>query len=144
LELAAVVEEVLRIIAVECRDNSLVVDTDAQSAWVLGDRVQIQQVLLNLVHNAIESMVDVADGAKRIAIRARRDGAEMLIEVSDQGCGLTDPAAVFEAFYTTKASGMGMGLAISRSIVEAHGGRLWASANQGLGTTFSFTLPLPL
>jgi signal transduction histidine kinase len=64
--------------------------------------------------------------------------------VSDQGCGLADPAAVFEAFYTTKASGMGMGLAISRSIVEAHGGRIWASANQGLGTTFSFTLPLPL
>jgi signal transduction histidine kinase len=89
-------------------------------------------------------MVDVADGAKRIAIRARREGAEMLIEVSDQGCGLTDPAAVFESFYTTKASGMGMGLAISRSIVEAHGGRLWASANQGIGTTFSFTLPLPL
>jgi len=144
LEVAAVVEEVLRIIAVECRDNSIVVDTDVQTAPVLADRVQIQQVLLNLAHNAIESMVDVSDGAKHIAIRARSEGAEMLIEVCDQGCGLADPAAVFEAFHTTKASGMGMGLAISRSIVEAHGGRLWASANQGIGTTFSFTLPLPL
>ena len=144
LEVAAVVEEVLRIIAVECRDNALIVDTDVPAGCVLADRVQIQQVLLNLAHNAIESMVDVADDAKRIAIRARREGAEMLIEVSDQGCGLTDPAAVFEAFHTTKASGMGLGLAISRSIVEAHGGRLWASANQGIGTTFSFTLPLPL
>jgi len=143
LEVAAVVEEVLRIIAVDCRDNSLIVETDVQAASVLADRVQIQQVLLNLAHNAIESMIDVADGAKRIEIRSRREGTEMLIEVSDQGCGLTDPAAVFEAFYTTKASGMGMGLAISRSIVEAHGGRLWASANQGIGTTFSFTLPLP-
>ena len=142
LEVAAVVEEVLGVIAVESRDNSIVVETDVQPAQVLADRVQIQQVLLNLAHNAIESMVDVPDGAKRIAIRSRREATEVLIAVSDQGCGLTDPAAVFEAFYTTKASGMGMGLAISRSIVEAHGGRLWASANQGIGTTFSFTLPL--
>ncbi len=101
-------------------------------------------MLLNLVHNAIESMVGVSEGGKRIAIRARRAGSDMLIEVSDQGCGLTDPTAVFDAFYTTKPSGMGMGLAICRSIVEAHGGRLSASSNQGIGSTFSFTLPLAL
>lgn len=101
-------------------------------------------MLLNLVHNAIESMVGVSEGGKRIAIRARRAGSDMLIEVSDQGCGLTDPDRRVRAFYTTKPSGMGMGLAIRRSIVEAHGGRLSASSNQGIGSTFSFTLPLAL
>ncbi len=144
LAVAAVVEEVLRIIAVECGDDLLAVDTDVDPALVLADRVQIQQVLLNLMHNATESMVDVSEGDQRIAIRARRVGSDMLIEVSDQGCGLTDPSAVFDAFYTTKASGMGMGLAICRSIVEAHGGHLRASSNQGIGSTFSFTLPLAL
>jgi two-component system, LuxR family, sensor kinase FixL len=107
------------------------------------DHVQIQQTLINLVHNAIEAMTAVTDRAKSLLLTSRRHGEELLIQVRDNGSGIKDDlTGIFEPFYTTKESGMGMGLSISRSIVEAHGGRIWATANDDAGMTFSFTLPL--
>jgi signal transduction histidine kinase len=111
---------------------------------VNADRVQLQQVVLNLVMNAIEAMRDVSDGPRRLTVRTRVDEpSQVTVSVSDTGIGVRDTVIdrLFEPFYTTKASGMGMGLSVSRSIVESHGGRLWASVNRGPGTTFTFTLP---
>jgi PAS domain S-box-containing protein len=115
---------------------------------VMGDRIQLQQVLLNLVINGIESMNKVPEDQRRLFIGAQsqvsKDKSFVLITVTDSGIGLTaeDLPKLFQTFYTTKADGMGMGLAISRSIVEAHGGRLWATPNADLGATFQFTLPV--
>jgi PAS domain S-box-containing protein len=112
---------------------------------VLGDRIQLQQVILNLVMNAVEAMSTVRDRLRTLEMAVVRHGADALcVSVRDSGVGL-DPAhrdRVFDAFHTTKPEGMGMGLAISRSIVEAHGGRLWATANRRAGETFQFTVPL--
>jgi PAS domain S-box-containing protein len=110
-----------------------------------GDRTQLQQVILNLILNAIEAMGDLDDGARELWISTETEAAGgVLVTVRDSGPGL-DPAdveRVFQAFYTTKPKGMGMGLAICRSMVEAHGGRMWASANESGGAVFQFTLPL--
>jgi PAS domain S-box-containing protein len=115
------------------------------SLSVEGDRVQLQQVILNLIMNAIEAMSGAEDGPRELQVSAERDAAgHALVTVRDSGPGL-DPqsvARVFEAFYTTKPEGMGMGLAICRSIVEEHGGRLWASANEPRGAVFQLTLPI--
>jgi PAS domain S-box-containing protein len=114
---------------------------------ILGDRVQLQQVLLNLVVNGMDAMNAVEESQRVLIIcgrRETRDGApEAWLSVQDAGTGLKsgEMERLFEAFYTTKPHGMGMGLAISRSIIEAHGGRLWAEPNQGPGTAFLFTLP---
>ena len=108
---------------------------------VVGDRVQLQQVLLNLIVNAIEAMSAVHDRPRELAIVSRQDGPDaVLVEVRDSGSGLDPQGAeqVFEAFYTTKPEGIGIGLSISRSIIEAHGGRLWASANAPHGAVFRF------
>jgi PAS domain S-box-containing protein len=112
---------------------------------VTADRVQIQQVLLNLAMNAIEAMATMQENFRRLDVTARRSGSHtVLIAVRDSGVGLgaENRDRVFEAFYTTKPDGMGLGLAISRSIVENHGGLLWASRNEGPGETFQFTLPV--
>jgi signal transduction histidine kinase len=113
---------------------------------VLGDRIQLQQVILNLVINGIEAMQAVTDRPRELLIRSHQhEGDQVLVTVRDAGVGL-DPqqmARLFDAFFTTKPGGMGMGLAISRSIIEAHGGRLWAAPNDGHGATFQFILPLP-
>jgi PAS domain S-box-containing protein len=114
---------------------------------ILGDRIQLQQVLLNLIMNGVEAMNEVAGGERRISIRARRHEHNgrpaVLVSVQDSGVGLKpgEVDRLFEAFYTTKAHGIGMGLAISRSIVEAHGGRLWIAPADGPGATFEFILP---
>jgi C4-dicarboxylate-specific signal transduction histidine kinase len=109
-----------------------------------GDRIQVQQVILNLILNAIEAMSRI-DGAREIRISTAREISNgVLITVKDSGPGL-DPQSVdrlFDAFYTTKPDGMGMGLAICRSIIDAHGGRLWGTANEPRGAVFQFTLPL--
>jgi signal transduction histidine kinase len=115
---------------------------------VLGDRIQLQQVLLNLVLNGIEAMSRVPENQRRLLIQAQPHVSEgeafVLITVKDSGIGpkAEDLPRLFEAFYTTKSEGMGMGLAISRSIVEAHGGRIWATPNVDRGATFQFTLPV--
>ena len=110
---------------------------------VLGDRVQLQQVILNLVMNGIEAMSAVTDRSRDLLIRScQHESDKVLVAVQDSGMGLDSKnmERIFDAFYTTKAQGMGMGLAISRSIVENHGGRLWAVPNDGPGATFQFTL----
>jgi signal transduction histidine kinase len=112
---------------------------------VPADRVQLQQVLLNLIVNAIDAMCDAAGGPRDLAVRSGTDdGTGVFVEVRDSGPGL-DPASLerlFASFYTTKTDGMGMGLSICRSIVEAHGGRLWARPNEPHGAVFRFTLPV--
>jgi signal transduction histidine kinase len=111
---------------------------------VEGDRVQLQQVMLNLILNAVEALSEVSEGSRDLLISSEDGGADgVRVAVQDSGPGLT-PGSVdrlFEAFYTTKPTGTGMGLAICRSIIEAHGGRLWATANEPQGAVFQFSLP---
>jgi signal transduction histidine kinase len=111
---------------------------------VLGDRVQLQQVVINLLVNGLDAMASLDGRPRELAIRSQRYGSEqILIAVRDTGVGI-DPQSVrgiFEAFYSTKPNGMGMGLSICRSIVESHGGTIWASPNEGPGATFQFALP---
>jgi signal transduction histidine kinase len=110
---------------------------------VIGDRVQLQQVLMNLMMNSIDAMKDV-NGMRELRIQSQGgDDGQVLISVSDTGVGLPAEQAdkIFNAFFTTKTQGMGMGLRISRSIVESHGGRLWAADNPPRGARFCFTLP---
>ncbi|MBU2362713.1 MAG: sensor histidine kinase, partial [Alphaproteobacteria bacterium] len=137
-----VIAEVRRLLA--DRTSQARVEVDARLADDLPsipfDVVQIQQVLVNLMRNAIDA-IDGQD-APRLGVRAFRAGEMVQVEVSDNGPGVTDAEKVFDAFFTTKPSGMGMGLAICRSIVESHGGRLWVDANPGGGATFAFTLPI--
>ena len=123
---------------------SLDMQLATRSPAVEGDRVQLQQVMLNLILNAVEAMSSIDGGPRELRIRTRRDAAgSAVVSVHDSGPGLdaTDVHRVFESFYTTKPGGMGMGLAISRSIVEANGGRMWASVNEPRGAAFHFTLP---
>ena len=112
---------------------------------ILADRIQLQQVILNLINNAIEAMSSAGDGPRDLVIHSGTDETQcVLVTVRDSGPGL-DPKILdrlFDPFHTTKPQGMGMGLAISRSIIEAHGGRLWATANDDRGATFQFTLPI--
>jgi len=111
---------------------------------VTGDRVQLQQVILNLLRNASDAMVGVHDRPRELVIRTEReDGDRVRLNVQDAGVGFRpeDSDRLFYAFYTTKSGGMGMGLSVSRSIIESHHGRLWASPNDGPGATFSFSIP---
>jgi C4-dicarboxylate-specific signal transduction histidine kinase len=144
LDINQIVAEVLRVLSDELRDNSIVIETEltVDLPRIAGDHVQIQQTLINLVHNATEAMAGLTGRPKSLVLKSRREGQELLIQVRDHGVGIKDPTLVFEPFFTTKESGMGMGLSISRSIIEAHGGRIWATANEDAGTTISFTLPL--
>jgi signal transduction histidine kinase len=110
----------------------------------MGDRVQLQQVLMNLVMNSIDAM-EAVDGTRELAIKSQRsEDEQLLVSVTDTGAGLPPQQAeqVFNAFFTTKPHGTGMGLRISRSIVESHGGRLWAGDNSPRGASFYFTLPI--
>jgi signal transduction histidine kinase len=113
-------------------------------APVRGDRVQLQQVVLNLILNAMEAMSSVEEGARELSISTELSQPNgLLVAISDSGPGI-DPEhldRVFAPFYTTKTSGIGMGLSICRSIIDAHGGRLWAEANRPRGAIFQFTLP---
>jgi C4-dicarboxylate-specific signal transduction histidine kinase len=107
------------------------------------DRVQVQQVIVNLVRNGIEAMAGVAGDARSLQVRTSHDGFDAIrVEVCDAGAGFQDAGRAFEPFFTTKPDGMGMGLAICRSIIEAHGGRLWTANNETGGATVAFTLPL--
>ena len=111
---------------------------------VTGDRVQLQQVILNLLRNASDAMSTVDDRPRELLIRTERDKDDRVrVSVKDMGVGFHPQAADrhFEAFYTPKHDGMGIGLSVSRSIIEAHRGRLWAKANDGPGATFSFSIP---
>ena len=114
-----------------------------QMACVRGDRVQLQQVVLNLILNAVEAMTSIEEGERKLMISTESQGSAIVVAVRDTGPGV-DPEhfdQIFKPFYTTKASGIGMGLSICRSIIDAHGGRLWVEAEQPRGTVFRFTLP---
>jgi len=147
LDLNEVICEVLSLLRGETAKRRVIVETDLEKdmAPVMGDRVQLQQLLLNLLLNGIEAMDPVIDRSKKLFIRSKRDCPEtVFVEIRDCGVGLKDSEGVFEAFVTTKENGMGMGLAICRSIVEAHNGRLWATSGEGPGATFCFALPVTL
>src|SRR5215471_7400073 len=140
------IEEVIEMVRAPIEKNRVSVRTRFAAALtsVWGDRVQLQQVVLNLILNAIEAMGSVEERPRTLSVRTEHRGtAEILVAIHDSGPGI-DPEHLqraFEPFYTTKTSGLGMGLSICRSIIDAHGGRLWADADQARGTVFQFTLP---
>jgi PAS domain S-box-containing protein len=147
LEIDSVVGEVIALVRRELISHEVSLQLELASAplKIVADRIQLQQVIINLVMNGIEAMLTVTDRQRQLVIRSRLDGKQrVLVSVTD--CGVGIPAEnvdrLFDAFFTTKSSGMGMGLSICRSIVEAHGGRLSASRNEGAGATFQFVLPL--
>ncbi len=145
LDVNEVIAEVLRLIRSEVVRRGVAVETELEQdlPCIAGDRVQLQQLLFNLLVNGIEAMDGVTDRPKRLFIRTKQqDGVDVLVEVRDCGPGLAEPDKAFEAFFTTKLDGLGMGLAICRSIVEAHHGHLWADSVNGAGATFCFTLPM--
>ena len=146
LSLNSVVHEVIVLLTAELRGNDVTVrtDLDERLPLILGDRVQIQQVLLNLIMNAMEAMSAVTTRPRLLAVATAADAAGVVVSVEDCGTGLDERVLerVFEPFYSNKPQGMGIGLSISHSIIEAHGGRLWASRNMVSGATFRFRLPL--
>ena len=145
LNINEVIQEVLLLAGRELYENQVSVDRQlkADLPLVLADRVQLQQVLLNLVMNGIEALAAVTDRPRLLCVQSRVDeSGDVLVAVSDSGSGFgSEMDRVFTPFFTTKAKGMGMGLSISRSLVEGHCGRLWAAPNSPHGAVFSFTLP---
>jgi len=144
-DLNAAINEVLVLAQSVTHKNRVSVQTRLAEGLlpVLGDRIQLQQVLLNLILNAAEAMGAADVRARELMISTEQNQAGVLVAVRDSGPGI-DPAhldRVFDAFYTTKSSGTGMGLSICRSIIQAHGGKLWADANEPRGAVFQFTLP---
>ncbi len=140
-----VIREMIALLRGETTRYSISVRTElaADLPQVMGDRVQLQQVMMNLIMNSIDAMKD-ADGTRELAIKSQRtESEEVAVSVTDSGVGLPPQQAeqIFNAFFTTKPHGTGMGLRISRSIIESHGGRLWAADNSPCGASFSFTLP---
>jgi C4-dicarboxylate-specific signal transduction histidine kinase len=149
LDINQAIQEVAALTQGEVGRNrvALRMDLAADVPPVLGDRVQLQQVILNLVMNGVEAMASVADRPRELLIRSRQhESDKVLVAVRDSGIGIDrqNLEEIFNAFYTTKSQGMGMGLAISRSIIENHGGRLWAIPNDGPGVTFEFALPVEI
>jgi C4-dicarboxylate-specific signal transduction histidine kinase len=148
-DLTGVIRDVLLLVSPELGRYGTVLQASLATDLppVMGDRVQLQQVLLNLLLNAAEAVRKVPPDRRRLVVRStverREDGPWAVVTVEDAGVGFKEEEAVrlFEAFYTTKPGGLGMGLSISRSIVEGHRGRLWATANPGHGATFHFALP---
>jgi PAS domain S-box-containing protein len=138
------VREMIVLLRSEANHYSISIRTELAEDLpkVMGDRVQLQQVFMNLILNGIDAMKETS-GGNELTIKSEADGGQLLISVSDTGVGLPPEQAdqIFNAFFTTKDNGTGMGLPISRSIIESHGGRLWFTGNSGRGATFQFTLP---
>jgi signal transduction histidine kinase len=147
LDINQVIDDVIALIRREINIHSVSLRFDLAASLppVDGDRVQLQQVIMNLLMNGIQAMSAVTDRHRELRIRSREHGSDqILVAVEDSGIGIEPEhaARLFNAFFTTKPEGMGMGLSICRSIIEAHGGQLWATANVPHGATFQFTLPL--
>jgi signal transduction histidine kinase len=147
LDVSDLVREVITLVQRELTSHQVSLRMELAPAlpMILGDRVQLQQVIMNLVMNGIEAMQSVTDRPRELMIRSRKDDTQqVLVSVTDCGVGIAAENAdrLFNAFFTTKASGMGMGLSICRSIIEAHGGQLWATANVPHGAAFQFALPV--
>jgi signal transduction histidine kinase len=146
VDLNEATREVLALSSSELQRSRVILRTELTDDLppVMGDRVQLQQVILNLLLNASDAMSGIEDRPRQLVIRTEREeGDYVRLSVQDAGVGF-DPQAVgrlFEAFYTTKSNGMGIGLSVSRSIIESHQGRLWAAPNEGPGATFSFSIP---
>jgi C4-dicarboxylate-specific signal transduction histidine kinase len=147
LDVNDVVREAIALVQRELTSHQVSLRTELASPlpMVLGDRVQLQQVIINLVMNGIEAMQSVTDRSRELVIRSGEDETgQVIVSVTDCGAGISAENAgrLFNPFFTTKSSGMGMGLSICRSIMEGHGGRLWATANVPHGATFQFILPV--
>jgi PAS domain S-box-containing protein len=146
LDINEVIQETIALAQNEARRRSVAFQTDLARDLpsVLGDRIQLQQVILNLIVNGLEAMSSTSEASRQLLIKTQRhDSNEILVSVTDSGIGLEpeDAQRLFEPFFTTKNDGMGMGLSISRSIIETHGGHLWAVPNSDTGATFQFTVP---
>jgi signal transduction histidine kinase len=146
LDLNEATQEVIALSLSDLQRNRVILRTELADdlAPVMGDRVQLQQVMLNLLLNASEAMVGVADRPRQMVIKTEReDGDRVRLTVQDAGVGVDRQSMdkLFDAFYTTKGGGMGIGLSVSRSIIERHHGRLWMEPNDGPGATFSFSIP---
>jgi len=146
MDLNEATREVIALSLSELQANGVILQTELADALppVTGDRVQLQQVILNLLRNASDAMSGVDDRPRRLVVRTERDSDQRVrLSVQDAGVGFESESVdrLFDAFYTTKPSGMGIGLAVSRSIIESHHGRLWATRNAGPGATFSLSIP---
>ena len=149
LNLAQMIREVLPLVEQEISRHQVVLHESLAESLpsVLGSRIELQQVVINLIMNGIEAMADVSGRPRELVITSERDelydGPAVRVTLWDTGIGVSQEnlGRLFEAFYTTKAHGLGMGLPICRSIVQEHGGQLWATRNAGHGTTFQFVLP---
>ncbi|MFM1769887.1 MAG: hypothetical protein RJA22_2416 [Verrucomicrobiota bacterium] len=144
----ALARSVLALLGGDLAGRGIAVEADLEAGLplVLGDRIPLEQAILNLVTNACDAMADTPAGARCLGVRTRREAGGVRVSVSDRGCGLpADGGRLFDAFYTTKPHGLGLGLSICRTIVTAHGGRVWAEANPAPagGATFHVTLPAP-
>jgi C4-dicarboxylate-specific signal transduction histidine kinase len=146
LDLNEVITESTALLLREIQNHRIVLQLDLARDLppVLAGRVELQQVVINLMMNGMQAMEPVTDRPRRLVVRSSRHNEEVLVSVRDSGVGIDpdDIDRLFNAFFTTRANGMGMGLSIGRSIVESYGGRIWASNNDGPGTTFQFALPL--
>jgi hypothetical protein len=145
VDLNDLISEVLKLMSGELTRKRVIVHTELPTdlPTLTGDRIQLQQLVLNLVLNGVEAMDSVTDRKKCLTVQTSfDDSANVLVKITDSGRGLKDPEKAFEAFYTTKENGMGMGLSICRSIIEAHKGKLWALPGKTWGTMFCFSLPI--
>ena len=147
LDINDLVREIIALVQREITSQqvSLRMELAPALSTTFGDRVQLQQVMINLVMNGVQAMQLITDRPRDLVIRSRQEKIQnVLVSVTDSGAGISAENAdrLFTPFFTTKSSGMGMGLSISRSIIEAHGGQLWATANVPHGATFQFTLPV--
>jgi signal transduction histidine kinase len=145
MDVNEVIQEMVALLNSEATRYEISIRRELQRGLpkVMGDRVQLQQVLMNLTLNGIDAMKET-DRVKELTITSEAGDGELVVSVSDTGTGIAPHHAdrIFDAFYTTKPHGIGMGLAISRSIVESHGGRLWATGDPGRGANFHLTLPI--
>jgi C4-dicarboxylate-specific signal transduction histidine kinase len=145
IDLNEAAREVIALLSGELERNNVILKHEFSEYLpkVHGDRVQLQQVILNLLRNASDAMSAIEDRPRQMVLRTELEGEHVRLLVQDSGVGFTPEVAdqMFESFYTTKSDGMGVGLSISRSIIEANHGRLWATANEGPGATFAFSIP---